>query len=353
MTPDDEALARLRAALHTIADRTPISGGRVDEIAVAAAEKRSRPVVTIVSAAAAVAAIAAVSAVVVGAHSNASRATLPGAGGAESLTPTASPVASPVASAVASPVASLAASAVPSPIPSPVAAGASPSTSCVPENYYVVASPSEVTGLSYMLPATPAGYVLYGAWGTISRNLCVDSVTWYVEYDSTTAPVGTDAIQVTVAKVGGDSLAGNFASARPVASTPITVNGIQGYAFGKDSAYASIGWTTGGAAITLDGPVSGGDIASLVQVADSLVLLSPNDPRIVAPADCQVPAGSVCGGDTATPTPSLSLTPSPSPGTAAAAATAAATATPSAAPTASPDAGWTANPLPSPTPTAG
>ena len=30
MTPnDDEALARLRAALHTVADRTPISGGRL------------------------------------------------------------------------------------------------------------------------------------------------------------------------------------------------------------------------------------------------------------------------------------------------------------------------------------
>ena len=60
MTPsDDEALARLRAALRTIADRTPISGGRLDEISVAATERRSRPTVTIVSAAAAVAAIAA------------------------------------------------------------------------------------------------------------------------------------------------------------------------------------------------------------------------------------------------------------------------------------------------------
>ena len=305
MTPsDDEALARLRAALHTIADRTPISGGRIDEISVAATERRSRPTVTIVSAAAAVAAIAAVSAVVVGAHSGASRAILPSSGGSESLTPT------PIPSTVASPVASPVASAVASPVASAVAPVASSTTSCVPENYYVTASPSEVAGLSYMLPATPAGYLLYGAWGTISHNQCADSVTWYVEYDSTSAPAGTDAIQITVAKVGGDSLAGGFASARPVASTPITVNGTQGFVFNKDGGYAVIGWTTNGAAITLTGPVSHGDIASLVQVADSVVLLSPDDPRIVEPADCQVPPGSTCPSDSPTPgpTPSPSLT---------------------------------------------
>ncbi len=41
MTPnDDEVLARLRAALHTVADRTPISGGRLEEVwAVPAAEE--------------------------------------------------------------------------------------------------------------------------------------------------------------------------------------------------------------------------------------------------------------------------------------------------------------------------
>ena len=303
---DDEALARLRAALHAIADRTPISGGRVNDISVAANEKPNRPVVTIVSAAAAVAAIAAVSAVVVGTHSNASRAILPAAGGAESLTPTpipsanASPVASPVGSPVASPVASA---------PAPVASVAT--TSCVPENYYVVASPSEVAGLTYMLPATPAGYVLYGAWGTISRNQCADSVTWYVEYDPASGAPGdgTNAIQVTVTKVGGDSVDGDFSSALPVASTPVTVNGVEGYVFSKDGAYSVIGWTTGGAAITLAGPVSNGDVQSLVTVADSLALLSPSDPRIVAPADCQVPAGSVCGSDSPTPI----ATPSPSP----------------------------------------
>ena len=329
MTPnDDEALARLRAALHTIADRTPISGGRLNEVSVAAGEKRNRPVVTIVSAAAAVAAIAAVSAVVVGTHSNASRSIVPGAGGAESSTPTpipsviASPVPSPVASAVASPIASLAA-----PVVAP-----SPSTSCVPENYYVTASPSEVAGLTYMLPATPAGYVLYGAWGTISRNQCADSVTWYVEYDpaSGTPGDGTNAYQVTVTKVDGDSTAGEFSSARPVASTPITVNGVEGYVFSKDGAYSVIGWTAGGAQISLAGPVSHGDIQSLVSVADSLVLLSPSDSRIVAPGNCQVPAGSVCGSDSPTPI----ATPSPSSTTAA-----------NAGPPES------ATPVPSPTPT--
>ncbi len=316
MTPrtpnDDEALARLRAALHTIADRTPISGGRLNEVSVAASEKRNRPVVTIVSAAAAVAAIAAVSAVVVGAHSDASRSIQPGAGGAESSTPT------PVPSPVASPTPTVTVTPSPSPVGTPTITATPspglvlPQTSCVPENYYVIATQSEVAGLTYMLPATPAGYVLHGAWGTISRNQCADSVTWYVEYDpaSGTPGDGTNEYQVTVTKVGGDSMDGDFASARPVASTPIVVNGIEGVVFNKDDTYASIGWTTGGAAITFSGPSADG-VQSLVKVADSLTLLSPSDPRIVAPADCQVPPGSVCGSDS--PTPIGSATPSPSP----------------------------------------
>jgi hypothetical protein len=221
----------------------------------------------------------------------------------------------------------------PSPIPSPtptLTATPSPllaADGCVPENYYVTASPSEVAGLTYLLPATPAGYVLYGAWGTISRNQCANSVTWYVEYDPASGAPGdgTNAIQVTVTKVGGDSVAGAFASATPVAATPITVNGIEGFVFDKGSSYAVIGWSAGGAAITLSGPVSNGDVASLVQVADSLVLAAPNDPRIVAPADCQVPAGSTC--------PSLSATPSPSPSTDSPVPTVAPTPTPTTIPT--------------------
>ena len=336
MTPtDDEALARLRAALHTIADRTPISGGRLNEVSVAAGEKHNRPVVTIVSAAAAVAAIAAVSAVVVGTHSNASHAILPGAAGTDSLTPT--PIPSPVASATPT----ITVTPSPSPTGTPtITATPSPllsTATCVPENYYVTATSSEVAGLTYMLPATPAGYVLHGAWGTISRNQCADSVTWYVEYGPASGAPGdgTNAIQVTVTKVGGDSTAGDFSSARPVASTPITVNGVEGYVFNKDGAYSAIGWTTGGAAITLSGPIAHGDVQSLVSVADSLVLLSPSDPRIVAPADCQVPAGSVCGSDS--PTPIATAGPSPTAATA----------------TASPSDGspGTANPIPSSTPT--
>ncbi|HEY3926171.1 MAG TPA: hypothetical protein VGL75_16535 [Acidothermaceae bacterium] len=343
MTPnDDEALARLRAALHNVADRTPISGGRLNEVSVAAGEKQNRPVVTIVSAAAAVAAIAAVSAVVVGTHSNASRAILPGAPGSGSSTPT--PVASPVPQS-ATPTVNVTPS--PSPVGTPTITATPspglvlPSTSCVPENYYVTASPAQVAGLTYMLPATPAGYVLYGAWGTISRNQCADSVTWYVEYDPASGAPGdgTNAIQLRVTKVDGDSMQGDFASARPVASTPITVNGSEGYVFMKEDTYAGIGWTTGGAAITLDGPVSNGDVQSLVSVADSLTLVSPSDARIVAPGDCQVPAGSVCGGDSATPTTS------PSSGAATA------TATPSSPPAANEGPPGSAIPVPSPTPT--
>jgi endoglucanase len=306
MTPnDDEVLARLRAALQAVADRTPISAGRLEDVWAAPAQKHSRPMVTIVSAAAAVAAIAAVTAVVVGDHTAGSRSVLPASAGESGVT------ASPVAQ---SPTPTI--TMTPSPIPSPtptLTATPSPllaADSCVPENYYVTASPSEVAGLTYLLPATPAGYVLYGAWGTISRNQCANSVTWYVEYDpaSGTPGSGTDAIQLMVTKMGGDSVAGGFASATPVAATPITVDGNEGYVFNKDSAYAMIGWTTGGAAITLSGPVSNGDVASLVQVADSLVLVAPDDPRIVAPGDCQVPPGSTCPSLTATPSPSPSPT---------------------------------------------
>jgi hypothetical protein len=158
MTPtDDEALARLRAALHTIADRTPISAGRLDEISVAATEKRNRPVVTIVSAAAAVAAIAAVSAVVVGTHPDAAHTILPGSGGLQSSTP----------------------SAVPSPVPSSATSVAPgevvPATAtCVRADFDVTASSSGVAGLTYMLPATPAGHVHDGAWAISSHSHCAE-----------------------------------------------------------------------------------------------------------------------------------------------------------------------------------
>lgn len=316
MTPtDDEALTRLRAALHTVADRTPISGGRLDEISIVGGEKQSRPIVTIVSAAAAVAAIAAVSAVVVGVHSSGSRALLPASGGSVAGSPTPSSMA-PVASAVASPV--------PSPIPLAVASStpslsvapgvaASLTAGCVPENYYVTASPSEVTGLTYMLPATPAGYHLYGAWGTISRNQCADSVTWYVDYDSNTGPVGSGGLQLMVTKVDGDAPAAGHSTPTPVAGTPITISGHEGFVIEQESSYAFIGWAVGDVQIALSGPVVHGDLASLVTVANALTLLSADDPRIVAPANCQVPPGSTCPSDSPTPLPNSALTASPSP----------------------------------------
>jgi hypothetical protein len=317
MTPsDDDVLTRLRAALHAVADRTPISGGRLDDAWAAPAAKQGRPVVAIVSAAAAVAAIAAVTAVVVGDHTPALRSAASGGelGAAASPAPqSATPTITATPSPTPGPTPTITAT------PSPLLAAAD----CVPVNDYVIASPSEVAGLTYLLPTVPAGYHLYGAWGTISSNQCADSVTWYVEYDpvSGTNGSGDDTIQLTVTKVGGDSIAGEFAHATPVASTQITVNGVDGFVFDKESNYAVIGWTTGGAAITLSGAVSNGDVTPLVQVADSLTLVSPNDPRIVAPADCRVPPGNVCGGGTGSPSPSSSAasssstplaTPSPS-----------------------------------------
>jgi hypothetical protein len=323
MTPtDDDVIARLRASLKATADRTPISAGRLATLAALAQEPPSRTLVTAFSAAAAVAAVVVVGAVVANAHPAGHRSVQSGAGGpGVGVASSASPAETPTP--------------VPTPVPSAAAGSGGPQQSlggCVPENYYVTASPAEVAGLTYMLPATPTGYVLYGAWGTISRNLCADSVTWYVEYDPVagTPGSGTDAYQLTVTKVGGDSMAGDFASARPVAATPITVNGTAGYVFDKGSGYVTIGWTTNGASITLAGP---GDLASLGHVADSVVLLNPTDPRIVAPANCQVPPGSVCGSDEPTPTE----TPTPAP-----------TERPSSELTAAPFIG----PLPTPTPTA-
>jgi hypothetical protein len=287
-------IARLRASLKATADRTPISAGRSSALAALAEQAPARGLMPALSAAAAVATVVAVGVVVANSHPGSHRTVQSGSGG-------------PGAAGASS---TAAASTLPSK-PKPVPSSAAPQQSdggCVPENYYVIASPAEVAGLTYMLPATPAGYVLYGAWGTISRNLCADSVTWYVEYEPVagTPGSGTNAYQLTVTKVGGDSVRGDFASRSPVASTPITVNGTEGYVFDKGTSYAVIGWTMGGASITLGGP---GDTASLVHVADSVALLNPGDPRIVAPANCQVPPGSTCPSESARPTPTVTPTP--------------------------------------------
>ncbi len=292
MTPDDdEALARLRAALHTIANRTPISGGRLDEISVAASEKRSRPVVTIVSAAAAVAAIAAVSAVVVGAHSDASRAILPSSGGSDSLTPT--PVASPIASAVPSAV-RVARSRQPlRRWPRQPRAACRRTTTSSPRRPRLQVSP---TCCPRRPPATCST-----AHGARSRETSARTVSRGTSSTSRqAAPLATAPmpIQVTVTKVGGDSTERRFASARPVASTPITVNGIQGVRL-QQGRCVHLHRLDERVARRSPSPARSATatLQSLVTVADSLVLLSPNDPRIVAPANCQVPPGSVCGSD--------------------------------------------------------
>ena len=170
MTPtDDEVVARLRASLKATADRTPISAARSIAVAALAEPSPSRSLVTAFSAAAAVAAMVAVAAVVANEQSGGHRSVQPGAGGPGSGL---SPIAASSGSAVATPPSK------PTPVASAVAGSAVPKQSpggCVPENFYVTASPAEVAGLTYMLPATPAGYELYGAWGTISRNHCADS----------------------------------------------------------------------------------------------------------------------------------------------------------------------------------
>jgi hypothetical protein len=304
MTPtDDEVVARLRASLKATADRTPISAARSITVATLAEPSPSRSLVTAFSAAAAVAAMVAVAAVVANEQSGGHRSVQPGAGGAG---PGAASSASAVASVSATP------SSKPTPVPSAVNGSAVPKQSpggCVPENYYVTASPAEVAGLTYMLPATPAGYALYGAWGTISRNHCADTTTWYVEYDHVLAApdAGTEAIQLTVTKFG-DHATGD-ASATPVAATPVTVGSVEGSVIEKDGAYAVIAWTIAGAQIALGAPISNGDIGPLVQVANSVVLVSAGDPRIVAPADCQVPPGSTCPSGSARPTPTVSPSP--------------------------------------------
>src|SRR5664279_5171116 len=114
----------------------------------------------------------------------------------------------------------------------------------------------------------------------ISRSHCADSVRWYVEYDPVSGPADFGSLQLTVTKVG-DYAAGR-GTATPVPATPITVGGTEGTVIEKDGAYALIGWAIGGAQIALAGPVSNGDFAPLVKLADSLVLVNPDDPRIVA-----------------------------------------------------------------------
>jgi hypothetical protein len=155
--------------------------------------------------------------------------------------------------------------------------------------------------MTYILPNTPAGYQLYGAWGTISRNNCLDSVTWYVEYDNKQLP---SPIQLMVGRIAGDPNALRL-SPSPVAAVPVTIAGNAGWFFFKES-YGSLIWRADGLSFQLSGAITGGKPDALVAVADSLIAVSATDPRIVAPLDCQVPPGSTCPSSTDSPTPTPS-----------------------------------------------
>jgi hypothetical protein len=304
MTPDDdEALARLRAALHTIADRTPISGGRLDEVAVAATEKRTGPVVTIVSAAAAVAAIAAVTAVVANSRAGGLQPNRAGSGG-----PTAtSAVASGPAPASEWELTPSSSSSATGPVGSALPSASFVADPCNPENYYVIATPAQLTGLTYLLPSVPAGYTLHGAWGTIARNDCAGSQTWYVEYDKSADSTTDVTISVRRSAPGAEQFPDG---------TDVTVLGHQARLLNKDATYGVLLWQAGGLDFQVSGPMAGGHAESLVALANSLIAVPVDDPRIVAPADCHVPPGSTCpsGSPALSPSPSPSPTPTPAVG---------------------------------------
>lgn len=274
MTPtDDEVVARLRASLKATADRTLISAGPFPGITVAPGESHRRPVVTVVSAAAAVAAIAGVTAAVAGTHATRQTRTVhPAAAGVPSPT-------GPVGTA----------NAIASYVPDP----------CNPENFYVVASSAQVQGLTYVLDAVPAGYQLYGAWGTIARNDCAGSQTWYVEYDST---ANSDAnISITVRPAPQHE---QFPD-----GTDVVVQGHAARLVGGGGAKATVLWQTGNVDITISGPLADGTASSLVAVANHLIAVESNDARVVAPANCQVPPGSTCPSASAAPPPTVSPSP--------------------------------------------
>ena len=281
-----------------------------DEISVAASEKHNRPVVTIVSAAAAVAAIAAVSAVVVGAHSNASRSILPGGWrrGFSNADPR-SPVpqsATPTVTVDAEPITRRHADHHSNAV---ARFGDWIDTAC----RRTTTSPPRRPRLRVSRTCCPRRPPATCSTARGARSRAINVRTASRGTSSTTRlrgtpGAGTNSIQVTVTKVGGDSTDGDFASAR--AGRVDADHGQRGRGLHLQQGRClhrnrlDDGWRGD----LPRGPVSHGDVQSLVAVADSLVLLSPTDPRIVAPADCQVPAGSVCGSDSPTPI----ATPSPS-----------------------------------------
>jgi hypothetical protein len=295
VTPDDEVLAKVRAALQAAASRTPIGPSRFSELAAVGAAVDRRPGRAWMSVAASVAAIAALAFFVDSARTTqrggapSGAASVPASSAAP--TPTPSPTPSPTANPTPTPVPASTAAAVPA-----------PSGSCVPENYYVIASPAQLTGLTYLFPSAPAGFHLYGEWGTIARNGCPDSATWYIEYDQADSGLWNISLRVTRAGLG--PLDGDLSSAT---FTPVTV---AGHSAMLDASGGALVWRDGGAELTLSAPSSAGD---LVALADTLVAVPSDDPRIEAPADCRVPPGNTCpsASSSATTTPTPTPTPTP------------------------------------------
>jgi hypothetical protein len=280
---DDEVVARLRASFQATAVRTPIGVDRLSELTSLASVRRVRPLVVTMSAAAAVVAVA-VGAVVLTDLSSDRQST-------------------------------------------PASGGPSDGASCTPENYYVIASKEQLSGLTYLLAPTPAGYQLVGAWGTISRNKCPDSATWYVEYGVGTAhkeknvdleitrmrawnPNGaalrdelaasdepnapTFRQSMTAASAGVPSKNPDRPSATPSPPASISVSGHSGTFFG-DSSRGSVVWSADGNLFQLSGPITDGRPDLLLAIAETLTAVAPDDARIVPPPGCAgISAGHTC-----------------------------------------------------------
>jgi hypothetical protein len=227
---DDEVVARVRASFQATAARTPIGVDRLSELTSLAPVRTVRPLVVTMSAAAAVVAVAA-GAVVLTDFSSGRHST-------------------------------------------PAAGGSSADASCTPENYYVIASKAQLTALTYLLTPTPAGYELVGAWGTISRNKCPDSATWYVEY-GVGAAHKEENIDLEVQPAGTQTVT-------PSRSVSVDVSGHSGTFFG-DSSRGSVVWSADGNLFQLSGPITDGRPDSLLALAETLTAVAPDDARIMPP----------------------------------------------------------------------
>jgi hypothetical protein len=306
---DNEIVAKVRASLQDAAGRTPIGPDRLPEFTTQtgtpdAAGRRggSR---TWLPVAASVAAVAVVAGIIVAARHDGRSAAGVGTAGQSPAAAVSSPAATssaPTSPAVTSPVAS--------PVVLPAPSVTAVAGACNPENYYVIAAPDQLTGMTYLLPKTPAGYEMYGAWGTISRNNCLDSATWYVEYDK----VGDSSAPIQLRVSWSVDPTYN----RLPNSVAVTVAGHAGWFMSKDASFGMVMWSLGGRiVIDLSGPIVGGKPDALVAVAEALIAVPVNDSRIVAPANCQVAPGNVCpsapptpnAGDAANSTPVPSATP--------------------------------------------